>query len=160
MNSARMYNRKPYERRSTLFSAWTLKAIGLVIAAATTTFVVLAIAKAISFAPDPIKAGNFVGVRHEAGSIPSAANTSPRLSTPGPDHAAELSSDTVMRNGVTVVSPQLRVPVIDIDIDSTGTAKVSAAAPSSKSSNARKRSRYANRSRSHHRWKAYGLALR
>jgi hypothetical protein len=160
-----MYKRKPYKRRLTRFSALGLKATALVVGGAATTFVVLAIAKAISFTPDSVRSGNFVGLRHEAGSMPSSANTPLPGSTPSLDQGAEQSSNTVVRNGITVVSPQLRVPIINID--STGAVHGSEDAASSKSSstkssNVRKRTRYAKRSGSHQRtrWKAYGLALR
>ena len=151
-----MHDRKPYHRKVTIASTWTLKAIGLVIAGAATVIVAMTIAKNVSTKVEPAPDGKFVGVRHEASPVSTAANTT----SVTPDQTAALSPNTVVQNGMTVVSPELRVPVIDLDALHAATGSTDTA--SSKSSNARKRSRYVKRSSSQHhpRWKAYGLALR
>jgi len=129
----------------------------LVIAGAATVIVAMTITKNVSTKVEPAPNGKFVGVRHEAAPVSTAANVA---SAPVSDQTAELSPDTVMRNGVTVVSPQLLVPSIDLDALKKATGQTDAS--SSKTSNSRKRHRYATRSStSHHpRWRAYGLAIR
>jgi hypothetical protein len=96
--------------------------------------------------------GKFIGVRHDASSMSLRADT---------QAGQEPSSDTVVRDGITVVSPSLLVPVIDIDaiqIANGSDDSVSA----TKGWNGRKRSRYARRSytRANNHWKAFGLAVR
>jgi len=155
-----MANRKPYEHRVSGVSWWTLKAIGLVAAGAATVIAVLTVAKGVSTKSDPAQGGKYVGVRHEAATITPTADKS-GVSKSGSNQVQDSSATTVVRNGVTVVSPQLLVPVIDMASLQTANASgdnVSA----SKTSDARKRSRYVNRSRSQRqtRWTAFGLANR
>ena len=160
-----MANRRPYERKSTVLLSWALKAVGLVIASATLMAVALTISRAVSVKPDSPRGGKFVGVRHEATTLPPAGNTATASASSG-GQEQELSSDTIVRNGVTVVSPQLLVPVIDIASIQTAIGSEGQAS-SSNVSNARKRSGNANRSQSRSRkqnsashWEAYGLVLR
>ncbi|HJT79971.1 MAG TPA: hypothetical protein VJ719_02145 [Chthoniobacterales bacterium] len=130
-----------------VLSPWTLKAILLVTAGAATMMIGLAITKHVSVEPDSPKVANSVADWHEA-------------ETFVPAEGPEPSSHTVMHNGLTVVSPELLVPVIDLAAleELTGSDGKASASKSS----GRKRSRYAKRSRAHRQthWKAYGLAIR
>jgi len=155
-----MLDSKPYRRKFTGASTWVAKAIGLVVAGAATVIVAMTIAKSVSTKPDHLPDGKFVGVRHDAAPISTAANIKTNVPVADSGQTAAPAPDTVVQNGVTVVSPQLLVPVVDIDELRTATGQTDAS--SSKSSSARKPRRYASRSRSYHhpRWTAYGLALR
>jgi hypothetical protein len=159
-----MLNRRPYVRRLRVLSPWILKAIGLVVAGAMTMVVVVTIVKAVSFKSDSPRDGKFVGVRHDAATISSTGSTLAGVATSSSDQAAV--ANTIVRNGVTVVSPQLLVPVIDIDALETANG-CEADTSSSKVSKPLKRAGYATHSSSRRhsptgnkRWKAYGLALR
>jgi hypothetical protein len=155
-----MANRRMYKGNSTALSArGTLKiVVGAVMAGAVIGIFALIIAKGGSGDSDPPEAAKFVGLRHDAVSMPPAAETLPRVPTSDADQGQKPSSDTVVRNGVTVVSPRLLVPVIDIDsIQSAQEWK----------DFARTQSRYVNRSHKRHqrriaakRRTAYGIALR
>ena len=152
-----MINRKPYERRGTEFPAWTLKAIGLVIAGAATMIVAVTITKHVSIESDSPRSGKLAGTWHEAVTMPPTEGSSEDLSIPGEGP----SPHTVVHNGMTVVTPELLVPVIDLA--SLDEVNGSDGKPSAnKSSSARQRSRYAKRSQSRRQtnWKAYGLAIR
>ena len=159
-----MGNRKPYMGKLTGHSAWVFKAIGLVVASAAVVIVAVAIMK--GFSRDPGRGGNgrFVGVRHEVASIPSAAEAFSSISAPGEGPDQEPSGETVMRNGLTIVSPPLLVPVIDLD--SLRPVNLAEDRDSFRKATARKRSHYARRShpRRHRvaddRWPAFGLAIR
>ena len=148
-----MRNRKPYDRRFTRISAWTLRAIGLVAAGAATVMVALTIKSAVSVKSDSAEDGKYVGVRHEAGSISTNTDTSAGVSKQD-----QKAATTMTVNGVTVVSPQLLVPVIDCDSLKlpNGSDEDSS---STKRSSARKRTSYADRSHST-RWPAFGSVLR
>jgi hypothetical protein len=155
-----MYYRKQYNEDMTPLSRWTSpKAItAIVIGGATLTVIALTIANGGRGNLDSREGGKFVGNRHDAASI-SATDANAGQSQ-------EASSDTVVRNGITVVSPQLRVPVVDLDAMKTGNGSDDGTA-ASKTSNGRKHSRDAKRSHNRRqtrggddRWPAYGLALR
>ena len=167
-----MNNRKPYRRRFNILLPWTLKAIALVIAAATTVMVGLTITKRVSFTSDSDQGGKIIGKRHEASAISPNARFAPDVATPTSDLATASPSyggqnlepgTTVVRNGITVVSPQLRVPVIDIPAIEAANVPVDGTS-STKASKAGKRSSYGKRSTSRRqtdkRWPAYGLAFR
>src|SRR4051794_8491523 len=153
-----MHYRKSYHGNMTPLSRWTSPKVltAIVIGGATLTVVVLTIANGGWGTFDSRQGGRFVGDRHDGASIltPDAAAS----------QSAEPSSDTVVRNGITVVSPQLRVPIIDLDslkTESDDSATVT------KGSNGRKRSRHAKRSHNRRqmrgaddRWPAYGIAFR
>src|SRR5436853_7910578 len=109
-----MANRKGYERRLAVLPGWTLKAIALVVAGAAVMMVALTIARAVSVKPDSAEGGKFVGIRHDAVSVPESTDISPGVSTPAFDAGEESSPKSVVRNGITVLSPPLLVPVIDI----------------------------------------------
>jgi hypothetical protein len=160
-----MANRKPYERKLRGRLGWMLKATGLIIAGATVVTLVMAIGRGISVKPDAPQGGRFVGVRHDAVSLAQIANIEPDVSPPA-EQGEESSTDTVVLNGVTVVSPQLLVPVIDLAAIQPASGSEPAASRS-KVVTARKRSHVAKRSRSQPEtriarthWSAYGLALR
>ena len=162
-----MANRKPYHQRSTGLSGWILKAIGLAIAGATMMIVALTIAKTISFKSGSAPAGKFTGIRHQAAPMPPEAAHNPTdVAAPTSDPGQDGSAATVVRNGITIVSPQLRVPIIDIAaLQAASGSEVFSS--SQKASGAGKRSRYVKRSHSHRkiriaakRWMAYGLANR
>jgi hypothetical protein len=166
-------NRKPYNHRFNLLSGWTLKAIGLVIAGAAMVLIAVTISKAVSLKSESSAGGKFVGVRHDATTIPGTAraHTAVRTSSADQDLAAASASnaqqeqqgpiDTVIQNGITIVSPRLLVPIIDID------ALQADAADDSNSSSKQRRGHHANRSHSHrhvriaaNRWPAYGSTIR
>jgi hypothetical protein len=154
-----MRDRKSYERRLSVFSSWTLKAIGLVIAGAIMVLVARNITKAVSVKSDSPRDGKFVGVRHEAGTILATSS--------GSDQGRESSSTTVVRNGVTVVSPRLLVPVVDMASMQTAATGSEDDAALSINSNSPNRPGYVNRSHSRRqtrvadlRWTAYGSVLR
>ena len=152
-----MNYRKPYNGNMTPLSRWTSpKALtAIVIGGATITVIALTIANGGWGNPDSLQGGKFIGNRHDGASILT------------PDAAAiqseQLPSDTVVRNGITVVSPQLRVPIIDLDSLQAGSDD---SATLSKGSTERKRSRYGKRSNNRRvrgpddRWPAYGVAFR
>lgn len=148
--------KKLYHRRLTGVSTWVLKAVGLVIAGAATVIVAMTITRSVSTKVEPAPGGKFVGIRHDAGSI----THNPAVSAPSPTQTVESSPDTIMQNGVTVVTPELKVPVIDLRSLEAATAQTEPA--SIKTSSSRKRTRYASRTVTQHhpRWKAYGLAIR
>lgn len=139
--------------------------VGAVIAGAAIGILALIIAKRGSGDSDPPEAPKFVGLRHDAMSMPPAADTLTRVPTSAADQGQELSSDTVVRNGVTIVTPRLLVPIIDID--SMRSVKESELSSSSGKAFSRTQSRYAKRSHTRHqrriaakRRTAYGIALR
>ena len=142
-----MLDRKPYQRRFIAYSNWTFKAVSLVIAGAAMMIVALLIIKHVSIETGSALASKSSAGWHEGVDIPADA----------PDSAADVSPNTVMHNGLTVISPELLVPVIDLAA-LEGISKESA----SKASSTRKRSRYAKRSKAQRQthWKAYGLAIR
>ena len=144
-----MFNRKMYERKLPAASAWMLKAIALIVAGAAAVILAVTIKKGVSITSDSPPGGKFVGVRHEAAAVPE--NT---------DRGQHAAPNTVVRNGITFVSPQLLVPVIDIDsMRATSGSGDHASAP--ENSTARKRSHTRSQKRiANTRWKAYGLALR
>ena len=144
-----MINRKPYQQRFTVPSSWAVKAIGLVIAGAATVIVAMTITRAVSVKSDPPQDGKYVGVRHDAATVPTTAASSSGVTTSG-------SANTVVRDGVTVVSPQLLVPAIDLAAIQTANGSDDDAV-STKTT--RKHSHYAKDSRSSQ-WKAYGLVFR
>jgi hypothetical protein len=128
---------------------WILKALGLVIAGATIMIVARTITESVSL--DHSRNSKFVGVRHEAAIV----------SPTGSDQGKATSPTTIVRNGVTIVSPPLLVPVIDIaSLRANDGSDDGASSP--KSSNTGKRLLDANRSRPTRqtRWTAYGAALR
>lgn len=92
-----------------------------------------------SASPEPTKV---VGLRHDAISEAPRSDTSPDVAPAAPDH--DVSSQMVVRNGVTVLSPPLLVPVINADALQKGDGS-EVLAPSHKASDARKRSHYAHR---------------
>src|SRR3954471_5906251 len=159
-NSA-MLNRRAYARTPRLLSPWALKAVGLVIAGAATMIVVVTIARAVSLKSDSPRDGKFVGVRHDAATVSSPGSAVLGNPVPSSAQTPQAATDTIVRNGVTVVSPQLLVPVINIDALETATG-AEADTSSSKVSKPQKRGRYANRAhwRRQTRWKAYGFAFR
>src|SRR5438046_3004074 len=106
-----MLDQKPYHHRWTVASRWIFKAIGLVTAGAATVLIVLTIAKAVSTKSDAPEGGKFVGVRHEAATMPPIVDTRSGVPKSGSDQIQDTSTSTLVRNGVTVVSPQLLVPV-------------------------------------------------
>lgn len=116
-----------------------------------------AIGKVVSVDSDFAQDAKAGGVRHDAAML--ASDESGQMAVEG----QEGSAGTVMHNGITVVSPQLLVPVIDLDLRQ-GANDSDAGVSSSQGSKASKRSRYAKRSRWGHqtskRWAAYGLAIR
>jgi hypothetical protein len=145
----------------TAHSAWALKAILLIIAGAATVILAVAITKNVSVKPDSAPGGKVVGVRHDAAAMPPTGDIQSNVSGSSSDQ--ENRPDTVVRNGVTVVSPQLLVPVIDIASLQAGSGSDD---DSSLSKPQRKRSGYSKRTNSRRhartpdRWKAYGLAIR
>jgi|tagenome__1003787_1003787.scaffolds.fasta_scaffold20963764_1 hypothetical protein len=161
-----MTNRKPYARRLKRLSPWMLKAAGLVIAGATMMIVALTITKAVSVQPDSPQNGEFVGVRHEAASVPANKNAMVGVPSVDSDQGGEGCTSTVVRNGITVVSPQLLVPVIDMDAlqkangcdDDASSDKVSKSQKRFHSVSRSHSRRYARGASRH--WKAYGLAIR
>src|SRR3954451_3761256 len=107
-----MPNRTAYDRRWTTHSAWVLRAILLILAGATTVFVALAITKNVSVKSDSARNGKVVGVRHDAAAVPPTGQLQSNVSTAASNQ--EKEPHTVVRNGITVISPELLVPVIDI----------------------------------------------
>lgn len=158
-----MPNHKPYDRRFNVLPAWTLKAVGLVLVGAIVSVIALTIARAVSAGPDSALGGKVVGVRHEATALTGAADTQPDVSTTGSGEQPALAAPTTeVRNGLTVVSPKLRVAAIDLGALQGATASEDTDS-SARHSYARKRSRYAKASNAHgraKRWTAYGLAIR
>ena len=168
-----MNNRKPYRRRFNILLPWTLKASALVIAGATTVMVGLTISKRVSLTSDSDQGGKVIGKRHEATAIPPNAHIPPdvaastsEFATASPSYGGQGQGDsatTVVRNGITVVSPQLRVPVIDLAAIEAASVPVGGTS-ATKASKARKRSSHTKRSTSRRqtdkRWSAYGLAFR
>jgi hypothetical protein len=158
-----MGNRRPYMGKLTALAVRTsLKAVAIVTTSATLVILAMAIGRAGSGNSDSPGAGKFVGVRHDAMSISRTADTPPGVATPAADQTSEPSSDTVVRNGITVVSPRLLVPVIEADFMETASGSDDGTS-SGKGLHAGKRSRYAHRAHTrhrHNRWTAYGLALR
>ena len=154
-----MANRKPYQSRSSVLSTWALKAIALVAIAATTVIVARTIITGVSIKSDGPQAGKYVGIRHEAAPIGETAGTRANVPTPSSDQDQEASKDTIVKDGITVVSPHLLVPVID-------TASLKSADGSDDDANALNRSHDASRSHRQTRtavaskWKAYGLTIR
>ena len=154
-----MANRKPYQRRSNALSTRTLKAIALVAVAATTLIVARTIITGVSIKSDRPQAGKYVGVRHEAASMGRTAGTRGNVPSPSSDQDEEASKNTIVKDGITVVSPHLLVPVID-------TASLKSADGSDDDANALTRSHDAGRSHRQTRtavaskWKAYGLTIR
>ena len=151
-----MANRRPYRRKLTVLSAWTLKAIGLVIAGATIVIVARTVTKGVTTKFDSPAGGKFVGVRHQATAMPSDTDRF--------GQGQERSDPTVVRNGLTVVSPPLLVPVVDIDsfqrANGSADDAFSTDAPTTgkqvRSNNrSHRQSRFAAK-----RWKAYGVAIR
>jgi hypothetical protein len=139
-----------------MYSAWTLKAVGLVIAGAATVLVAMTIARNVSI--DSGQSDRTTGSYHEAFAISSPAP----VVTPGPatfDADPDMSPHTMVHNGITVVSPDLLVPVIDLAALEAATGNDTRA---SATKNPRKHSRYGKRasSRRQTHWKAYGLAIR
>ena len=153
-----MANRKPYQRKSNVLSTRTLKAIALVAVAATTVIVARTIITGVSIKSDAPQ-GKYVGVRHEAASMGRTAGTRGNVPSPSSDQDQEASKNTIVKDGITVVSPHLLVPVID-------TASLKSADGSDDDANAPSRSHDASRSHRQTRtaaaskWKAYGLADR
>ena len=132
--------------------------IGTVSAGAALALVALIMAKGGSNGDEP---GKFVGLRHDAMNVGDATDvTSAGSNSAGDDRAQEPSAEMVVRNGVTVISPRLLVPVIDIDSLQAGNGSEEGASVDKAYS--RKHSRYARQSHRRHqqRWSAYGLALR
>lgn len=161
-----MADRKPYNRRATMLSAWMVKAILLIIAGGTTVMVALAIKNRVTVTSASDQGFRIGGVRHEATGMPSAVNNPTEMATRSSELSQEGSTAAVVRNGLTVVSPQLRVPIIDIDSLQAATGSDDAVSPG-KASKAAKRSRYTKRSHASRqkpvaakRWPAYGLAFR
>jgi len=166
-----MNNRKPYRRRFNILLPWTLKAIALVIAGATIVMVGLTIANRVSFTSDSDQGGKIIGKRHDATAIPSNVHIAPDvatadLATASPSYGGqgqEGSATTVVQNGITVVTPQLRVPVIDLAAIEAANAPVDDTS-STKASSAQKRASYPKRSTARRqtdkRWPAYGVAIR
>jgi len=154
-----MDNQEPYEGKWTALSVRTsLKATGIVIAGATMMIVALAIAKGDSDNSGSPEGGKFVGVRRPAVSMLASADALPNVAAP----AASQGQDTIVRNGVTIVSPQLRVPVVDIDALRTANGSEDGIS-SPDGSDTRNRSRYAKHAhtrRHSNRWPAYGVAFR
>ena len=156
-----MSDRKLYEGKFIVLSGWALKAVGLVVVGAVTMVVALTVARHVSVEPASPKGGKLVGAYHEAAIMSPAADTSTRVSSAGFDQDPDTSPHTVVHNGLTVVTPELLVPVIDLASleavsGSDGNASVS------KTSSAQKRSSYGKSSQSHRqtRSKAYGVAIR
>ena len=161
-----MPDRKAYNRRMTALSAWTIKATLLVVAGAVTVVVAMTIIRNVSLKPDVAQGGKFIGVRHEGAAIAPPGEIQPGVSGSDLATASPSEGGALLRNGITVLSPKLLVPVIDLE--SLQTAKASDDNASvNKGSEARKRPRYAKRSQAQRRsravakrWKAYGLAIR
>ena len=152
-----MANRKPYQRRFNILSKKTLKAIALVAVAATTVIVARTIITGVSIKSDAPQTGKYVGVRHEA--APMGITAATRGNAPSPSSDQEASANTIVKDGITVVSPHLLVPVID-------TASLKSTDGSDDDANALNRSHDASRSHRQTRtavaskWKAYGVTLR
>ena len=154
-----MANRKPYQRRFNVLPTWTLKATVLVAVAATTVIVARTILTGVSIKSDGPETGKYVGVRHEA--APMGRTDGARGNVPSPNSAEdqEASNNTVVKDGITVVSPHLLVPVID-------TASLKSLEGSDNDAIAPSRSHDVSRSRRHtqtaavSKWKAYGVTLR
>ncbi|MFL6516161.1 MAG: hypothetical protein ACJ8M1_14170 [Chthoniobacterales bacterium] len=149
-----------------MLSPWMLKAVALVVAGATMMMVALAIAKAVSVQPDSPQNGKFVGVRHDAATVSANKSTVAGVPTVASNQGQESATNTVVRNGITVVSPQLLVPVIDIDALQKGGGCDD---DSSLDKDSKSQKRYHSVNRSHSRryarsanrhWQAYGLAIR
>ena len=154
-----MTNRKPYSRKSHRLTASILKGIGLVAAGGLTMVIVLTIAKAVSLKSDTALDGKVIGFRHEAAAIPSAGNASPVVAPTAREESQNQSADTVVRNGVTVVSPEVLVP--SIDLAALEAANGSNDADSSKQiSNSSKPANQSHPRRQARKRTAYGLAIR
>jgi hypothetical protein len=138
-----------------MYSAWILKAAGLVIAGAATVVVAMTIARHVSIDSDG--SGKTAGSYHEAFTITPAG---PEVAQPATfDAEPDMSPRTQVHNGITVVSPELLVPVVDLDALKASTAndgKVSVTKTSHKRPHYGKRS--SSRRQAH--WEAYGLAIR
>ena len=104
--------------------------------------------------------GEMAPLRHEAMSV-AAAEESLSADSPSPDAepAADRSSDTIVRNGITVVSPHLLIPAFDVEAGPAAKAQ-EATGPSHRhvTTVARKRSRYVHRARTQRQWRMVGLA--
>jgi hypothetical protein len=140
--------------------------VGIVIAGAIFVIFTWTMAKGGRGDFDSSQAGKFVGIRHDATIISKTADTPLGIPTPAAGQDQEPSTDTVVQNGVTIVSPRLLVPVIDAELMQTASGSEDSAS-SPKASHARKSSRYAKRSHARrqsriaaNRWTAYGFAFR
>jgi hypothetical protein len=104
-----------------------------------------------------VEVGKVTGLRHEAMSVPAAEESPSVVLTPDADPGMNQSTDTVVRNGITIVTPHLLIPIIDAD--AVDTAKAPAApAFSRKHATTRKRSHYARRAHGQRQWRIVGLA--
>ena len=140
-----MANGNTYKGKLTARSVRTwLRAIGIVIAGATMVIVAIIIAKEGSGNSDWHGAGKFVGLRHEATTLPPTNDTLPDVSNPDATKAQEPASNTIVRNGITVVSPELLVPALTAELMET-TRELQDGGSSGKASKTRKRSRYTKR---------------
>src|SRR3954469_11130705 len=96
-----------YEQKSARRPGIPREAVFLTIGSAIVTIVVLTLMKAMAAPPEaPKAAATFTGIRHEAVS-------EEREMVNSADQAQDASDATVVRNGVTVLSPKLRIPIID-----------------------------------------------
>ncbi len=163
--------KNPYEQSSRRLPASVREALFLMAGSAAVTMIALSVLKAMAFHPETPAAakpenGRFVGIRHEATSGQPGDVSPAESSTPvsnqdlGEDHA------TIVRNGVTIVSPKLLVPVIDEAAVQTATQADAVAVR--KISSTSKRSHRVVRARSQsrktsvgaRRWRAYQFVTR
>jgi len=139
-----------------MYSAWILKAVGLIVAGAAIVLVAMTIARHVSVDTD--QTATNTGSYHEAFTISPPPTAAPRAVATF-DADPDMSPHTMVHNGITVVSPDLLVPVIDLDALKAATGNDT---KSSVGKNPRKRSRYGKHSgtRRQTHWRAYGLAIR
>src|SRR3954467_15557033 len=100
-------------QRSSWFWETLREPLHLVAGTAAVAVVALTVIKMVTYQPDGPDVTQFVGISQEAASmqpeLPSARDRQNATS----DHAGDVSDGTVVRNGVTVLSPEMRIPVID-----------------------------------------------
>lgn len=164
-----MTNRNGYYGKLAARSVGTsLKAAAIVIAGAAIVMFAMTLAKVDPGKSESPEAGKFVGIRHDAASISLPGDTQPGVPTPaaGQGQKSSIESvDTVVRNGITIVSPRFLVPVIDTsskqiadgpqDVTSSGKVLSGKQARYARRSHTRRQPRTAARH-----WTAYGLAVR
>jgi hypothetical protein len=132
-------------KRAAFWARMSVEAIVVILVAAATvgifTVQILAGGWEDPGSPGPSKV---VRLRHDAISEASPSDTAQNVATAAVDQSKEPSNDTVVRNGVTVVSPPLLVPVISDDAIQMATGSDVLTLPH-KAPSARKRSHYTSR---------------